>query len=327
MLCTPLKRGAPGPADHTRSSVLPGRSAVEKIIAAHLVEGSPEPGEHAVVRVDLLYAHDGTAPLALKVLRDLGVEGVWDPRRILFFIDHVAPSTNPRNSILHNMMREFAARHGIRLYEPGHGICHQVVFEEGYSAPGMLIMGADSHTVMQGAVGAAAMGIGSTDAALIMATGTTWIRVPEPIRVRIEGSFQPGVTAKDAALYMVSLLGPMGANYKAIEFHGEINQLTMSDRLCLANMTVEAGAQTAYFPPDTVTQHHLDLVGASGKPIYPDEDAEYVDEHSIDLSTLEPMVAEPYSPANAKPVSELEGVEVDQVFIGSCTNGRLEDME
>ncbi len=305
---------------------MPGMSAAEKIIAMHTVEGRPEPGETVVARIDLVYAHDGTAPLALRALEEMGVDRVWDPSRVLFFIDHVAPSTNPRNSVLHAMMRRFAERNGIKLYEPGHGICHQVVFEEGYSAPGMLILGADSHTVMQGAVGAVAMGVGSTDAAVAMATGTLWLRVPEPVSVTLEGGFRPGVAAKDAALTLVSEIGPHGANYRSIEFRGG-GGLTLSDRLCLANMTVEAGAQTAYFPPDGLVERHMELTGAAGRPIYPDEDAEYVDEYTLNLSELEPMVAEPYSPANARPVSELEGLEVDQVFIGSCTNGRLEDME
>ena len=178
-------------------------------------------GDIVVAKVDLVYMHDGTAPLAIKVLREeFGEDRIWNPNRILFFIDHVAPSSNIDTSKLHKYMREFAKKHGIRVFEAGHGINHQVVFEEGYAVPGALIVGADSHTVTHGAVGAFATGVGSTDAAIAMMTGSLWFKVPDSLKIVLEGRLGEAVLGKDVALYLLGELGTSGANYMTLEFHG-----------------------------------------------------------------------------------------------------------
>ena len=307
-----------------------GQTFVEKLFTLRTGR-RVSPGEIVAVEVDLVYAQDGTAPLAIKVMREeFGVEKVAKPNRTLFFIDHVSPSSNPSTSALHRLMREFAWKHDIVLYDVGTGISHQVVFEEGWATPGSIIVGADSHTVTQGAVGAFATGVGSTDAAAAMVSGRLWFRVPEAIRVWLRGSLRGPVLGKDVALKLLSILGGSGANYKSLEFWGDgVKNITLSSRLTIANMSVEMGAKNAYFPPDDRVFAHLEEVGAKLpiRPIYPDRDAEYVDELEVELEKVEPMVALPPNPSNAKPVRDVEGVEVDEVFIGSCTNGREEDFE
>ena len=308
---------------------MPGQTFVEKLFSERLGR-RVEPGEIVVVDVDLVYAQDGTAPLAIRVLReDFGIERVARPDRTLFFIDHVSPSSNPQTSALHKLMREFAAKHGIRLYDVGSGISHQVVFEEGWAVPGAVIVGADSHTVTGGALGAFATGVGSTDAAAAMMSGRLWFRVPEAIRVWLRGRLPEAVLGKDVALYLLSVFGTSGANYKSLEFWGDTRNVSLHSRLTIANMSVEMGAKNAYFPPDEQVYEHLRSVGAKLpiRPVYPDKDAEYVDEVEVELGRLEPLVALPPNPSNVKSVREVEGVEVDQVFIGSCTNGREEDFE
>ncbi|AEM39739.1 3-isopropylmalate dehydratase [Pyrolobus fumarii 1A] len=307
-----------------------GQTFVEKLFSLRTGR-RVSPGEIVVVDVDVVYAQDGTAPLAIRVMREeFGVERVAKPDRTLFFIDHVSPSSNPDTSALHRLMREFAARHGIRLYDVGMGISHQVVFEEGWVVPGAVVVGADSHTVTGGAVGAFATGVGSTDAAAAMVSGRLWFRVPEAIRVWLRGSLSGPVLGKDVALKLLSILGSSGASYKSLEFWGDgVKSLSLASRLTIANMSVEMGAKNAYFPPDERVFEHLRNVGAKVpvRPIYPDPDAVYSDEIEVELDKVEPMVALPPNPSNAKPVTEVEGLEVDQVFIGSCTNGREEDFE
>ncbi len=306
-----------------------GETFAEKVFSLRLGK-RVSPGDIVVVDVDLVYAQDSTAPLTIKVMREeFGVEKVARPDRVLFFIDHVSPSSNPDTSALHKLMREFASRHGIRLYDVGRGISHQVVFEEGWAVPGAVIVGADSHTVTGGAVGAFATGIGSTDAAAAIMSGKLWFRIPEAIRVWLRGRLPDYTLGKDVALHLMRVFGTSGANYRSLEFWGDVSNISLSSRLTIANMSVEMGAKNAYFPPDRQVFEHLRSVGAklSIRPIYPDRDAEYVDEVEVELDRIEPMVALPPNPSNAKPVREVEGVEVDQVFIGSCTNGREEDFE
>ncbi len=310
--------------------IVAGMTFVEKLFSLRTGR-RVSPGEIVVVDVDLVYAQDGTAPLAIKVMREeFGVEKVAKPNRTLFFIDHVSPSSNPSTSALHKLMREFARKHSIVLYDVGSGISHQVVFEEGWVTPGAVVVGADSHTVTGGALGAFATGVGSTDAAAAMVSGRLWFRVPEAIRVWLRGSLQGPVLGKDVALKLLSVFGSSGANYRSIEFWGDgVKSLSLPSRLTIANMSVEMGAKNAYFPPDERVFEHLSSVGArlSIHPIYPDNDAEYLEEVEIELGSIEPMVALPPNPSNAKPVREVEGLEVDEVFIGSCTNGREEDFE
>jgi 3-isopropylmalate/(R)-2-methylmalate dehydratase large subunit len=299
-----------------------GQTLVEKILSRKLGR-IVRAGEIVVAPIDLAMGQDGTAPLAIKAFREMGAKRVFDPRKIVLVIDHVAPSTSEGTSQLHAMMREFSVEQGCRLYDVGYGICHQILAEE-HDRPGMIIVGADSHSCMHGAFGAFATGIGSTELASVMASGKLWFRVPESIRVTFSGRAGRGVTSKDLVLYLAGILKADGANYMALEFGGDaVRSMSMESRLTICNMAVEMGAKCGLMEPDEVTEGYL------GEPVprlAPDSGAEYRDELEIEAGKIEPQVAKPHSVDNVCPVGEVEGVEVDQVFLGSCTNGRLEDL-
>ncbi|MCE4610588.1 MAG: 3-isopropylmalate dehydratase large subunit [Desulfurococcales archaeon] len=286
----------------------------------------PSPGEHVVVDVDLVYLHDGTFTLALEVLRRLGAERVFDRRKVLLFIDHAAPAPHLAAATTHLAMRRFARKHGVKLYDAGAGISHQVVAEEALAGPGDVVVGADSHTVTLGALGALATGFGSTDAAVAMASGRIWLRVPEPVKIVLSGEPPGWVMGKDIALALLGALGADGAIYSSLEIRGPaLKAISMDSRLTIANMGVEAGAKYTLFPVDEVARAWMEARGRKVKPLSPGVRARYSDELVLDVSGLEPMVAKPPRPDNVASVSEVDGVEVDQVFIGSCTNGRVED--
>jgi 3-isopropylmalate/(R)-2-methylmalate dehydratase large subunit len=244
------------------------------------------------------------------------------------FFDHAAPSPNRQLSNDHKLLRQFAFDTGCLKYDVGSGVCHQLVAED-LARPGDVIIGADSHTVTAGALGAFATGMGSTDVAVVFALGKTWLRVPESIKVNIRGRFRPGVGAKDLALYLIGSIGADGATYKALEFAGEgLANLSMSDRFSVANMAVEAGAKVGLFPSDSITQEYLKAQGREKdfQPLEADRDARYEKRIDLDLGRLEPMVAQPHQVDNTVPARELKGTKIQQVFIGTCTNGRLEDL-
>jgi 3-isopropylmalate/(R)-2-methylmalate dehydratase large subunit len=299
----------------------------EKILAIKQVnpEGVKKAGEIAIVSVDLAAGQDGTTPLAIKVFEEMGGERVWDPSKILFVIDHTYPSSSAEISNLHKLMRVFARKQGIRVVEGG--IIHQVILEE-YAAPGMLIVGADSHTTTHGAVGAFATGIGSTELAAVMLEGRIWLKVPSTMRVRLEGSLPKGVYAKDIALHVIGGIGVEGANYKSIEWTGEtLSKLSVASRATLCNMSMEAEAKNAVVEYDAVTEEYLKELGRHPMAIVRSgRKAEVEDELRVECSRLEPMVAAPSSVNNVKSVREVEGTPIDQAFIGSCANGRLEDL-
>ncbi len=280
------------------------------------------PGEIVVVNVDAVMAQDGTAPLAIKVLREMLKEEI-KAKNVAFVIDHTAPSNSAEVSALHKLMREFAKKWGIRLYDVGRGICHQVMIEEGYARPWTVVVGADSHTVTYGALGSFATGVGSTDAAIAMMSGKLWFKVPEALLFKFSGKLNNMVMGKDVILKIIADLGPHGATYMSAEFVG-VKNLSLDSRLTISNMVVEMGAKVGLMETDEKVEEFL---GGPVKHLKPDPDAEYKDEFEYELDKIEPMVAAPYSPANGRPVTEFEGIEVDQVFIGSCTNGRLEDLE
>ncbi|MEB3861583.1 MAG: 3-isopropylmalate dehydratase large subunit [Desulfurococcales archaeon] len=298
-----------------------------EVILERRLGRAPERGEIAIVEVDHVYLHDGTLPLALRVLEEAGVPSrPRDPGRVTVFIDHAAPAPSLAAARVHKRVREWARRNGVRLYDAGYGISHQVMVEDAIARPGMVIVGADSHTVTLGAVGALATGVGSTDAALAMVTGKTWLRVPEVLEVRLEGTLPNGTTSKDLALHLASLVGRDGAIYMSMEFTGPgLAGLGVEDRMTVSNMSVEMGAKAAIFPSDEVTRAYYNSLGVEVEELAPKPGAEYDDEASINLSSLEPMISEPPEPSRARPARELEGVEVDQVFLGSCTNGRASD--
>ncbi len=302
----------------------------EKILAAHAGRDGVSPGELVEVNVDLALANDITAPLAIRVFEQLGVDRVFDTERIALVPDHFVPNKDIASAQQTKIMTDFARRHAIRHYfELGDsGIEHVLLPEKGLIVPGDLVIGADSHTCTYGALGAFSAGVGSTDLGVIMATGRIWLKVPPTIKVVLSGRLRPWVGGKDLILHVIGRLGVEGAVYRALEFTGEtVSALSMDQRFTMANMAVEAGAKNGIFPPDDVTRSYLaartERVGTFRQS---DEDARYESILEVDASEVELQVAFPHSPENVRSVSAAGGIRLDQVFIGSCTNGRLEDL-
>lgn len=285
-------------------------------------------GDIVVAEVDAALLQDGTGPLAVEELRRMGMERAVKPERTILFIDHAAPSPRKELSNAHMTLRDFAARTGAVLSDVDEGVCHQRMIES-YARPGDVIIGADSHTCTSGALGAFATGMGSTDVALGIASGKTWLKVPETFQIRATGEFPKGVYPKDLILHVIGIIGADGATYKALEFSGEaVEKMSMSGRFTLSNMAVEAGAKAGICASDEVTREYLESVGRGSdwRPLAPDPDAVYERIVEIDVSSLEPTVSKPHTVDNTATISEVAGTEVDQVFIGTCTNGRLEDL-
>ncbi len=284
-------------------------------------------GDVVVASVDITCAQDGTGPLTIEQLKKM--EMVSNPATNIFFIDHAAPSPRKELSDAHSTLRDFARETGAQLSDVGQGVCHQILVES-YASPGEILIGADSHTCMSGALGAFATGMGSTDVAVGMALAKTWFRVPESFRIDVSNSFEKGVYPKDLILHVIGEIGADGATYMAVEFCGDtIENMSMSGRFTLTNMAVEAGAKTGLINSDSVAKEYLELQGRGEKfkEIGPDEDAEYGQSLEIDASDLTPVVSAPHTVDNVKPVENVSGVKIDQVFIGTCTNGRLEDLK
>jgi len=305
-------------------------TVTEKILARHAGKDSVSPGELIEVNVDLALANDITAPLAIRVFDELGTGRVFDPEKIALVADHFVPNKDIPSAEQVKIMKNFARSHDIKYYfEAGEvGIEHVILPEKGIVLPGDLVIGADSHTCTYGALGAFSTGMGSTDLGASMATGKTWLKVPAGIKVVYEGRLRSWVGGKDLILYTIGLLGVEGAVYKTLEFSGEvIRELSMAQRLTMANMAVEAGAKNGVVEPDEITRDYVD--GRSereGVFLTSDPDATYERVIHVDVNQIGPQVALPHSPANVKPVSEIDSIRVDQVFIGSCTNGRMEDL-
>ncbi|HAA82563.1 MAG: 3-isopropylmalate dehydratase large subunit 2 [Thermotoga sp. 47_83] len=290
-----------------------------------------EPGEFLLLEPDIALANDITAPLAIKKFKEYGGKKVKYPDRVVLVPDHFTPNKDIKSAMQVKMMREFAREQGIeKFFEIGRmGIEHVLLPEEGIVKSGDLVVGADSHTCTYGALGAFATGVGSTDIAGFYLIGKVWFRVPESIKVTLRGKFGDLVTAKDLVLKLISILGVDGANYKAIEFSGPgVKEISMDGRFTISNMAIEAGGKTGLFPVDEITIAYERERGIEVEEMYPDEDAKYVREVEMDLSELEPQVAYPFLPSNAKDVSEAEKerIKIDQAVIGSCTNGRIEDL-
>lgn len=302
----------------------------QKILAAHTGRDYLGVGELVDVPVDMVLANDITAPLAIQEFERLGIDHVFDPTRIALVPDHFAPNKDIKSAEQCKLMREFARKYGIvHYFEVGRmGIEHALLPQEGLVLPGDVVVGADSHTCTYGAVGAFATGMGSTDIAVAMATGSIWMRVPETLKITYTGERRPWVTGKDLILYTIGLIGVDGARYQAIEFTGPaIGALSMDNRLTMANMAIEAGAKAGLFPVDEITEAYVRP--RAKRPYHPyasDADAEYARELEIDVSEIEPMVAFPHLPSNTKPISQVGHIPIDQVVIGSCTNGRWEDL-
>lgn len=297
-----------------------GQTIIEKIISNHS-DTKVHSGELTIVDVDFVMATDTTAPLTIKAFQNMGGTKIWDSSKMALIIDHASPAPNQQIASLHDLMREFAAEQNIKLYDVGEGICHQLMIEDGHAKPGQLVLGADSHTCTYGAIGTFATGVGSTDLAGVMLTGSTWVKVPTTIKVSLNGTLQLGVTAKDLILYLAGQLGIQGATYEAIEFTGNVvEEMTLDSRMTLANMVIEMGAKAGL-----VDTRGLQLP-YEYEQIEADPDAVYSRVIDIDVSKIGPQVAVPHSPDNVMDISEVEEVEIQQAFIGSCTNGRLEDL-
>jgi methanogen homoaconitase large subunit len=275
--------------------------------------------------VDRPYAHDGTGVLALQTFRTIG-KPLVRPERVRLLFDHIVPANNSETATLQAELRRFATESGIPLCDVGEGICHQVMSEGGVR-PGEVVIGADSHTCTLGAFGAFATGVGATDMAAVWATGETWLRVPETTNLSLTGRLGSGAEAKDLALAYVSRLGMDGATYRALEFTGEgAATLSMAGRLTCSNLAIEAGAKTGLFYADRTTCEYLAGFGVAASP-QTVEDADYAEVHEFDLGAIEPLVAVPHRVDSARPVDRVAGTAIDQVFVGTCTNGRLEDLE
>ncbi len=292
-------------------------------------------GEYVFAEIDRAMIHDITGPLAVRAFKEItGDDGrVWDSRKIIIAFDHQVPADSINAAENHKMLRKFAREQGILNYDVYEGIAHQVMVEKGHVLPGMVVVGADSHTCMYGALGAFATGIGSTDMGAVFALGRLWFRVPETIRFNIDGKFQRGVYSKDLILHIIGLVGADGANYKAVEFSGStVRNMDMSQRFTVTNMVIEMGGKSGIMEPDRETEHYLKNAGADvsieeWEWLKSDKDAEFFREYSLKAGEIEPMVALPHSVDNVRPVVEVEGIRADQVFIGSCTNGRYEDLK
>jgi len=304
-----------------------GRTLAEKILSEKS-GADARAGDIVIAGVDLAFVQDTTGPLTVRQFQVAGFQGISDSLCAAVFLDHAAPSPNQELSNDHMLLRGFARDTGCLIYDVGDGVCHQIVAES-LARPGELVVGSDSHTVTAGGLGAFACGMGSTDVAVVLHLGKTWLRVPESIRVSVAGKLSGAVSGKDLILYLIGQIGADGATYQVLEFGGSaIDQMSVSQRLTVANMAIEAGAKAGLFSSDEMTREYLHEQGREGdyRPLAPDADADYERTIEIDADRLEPTVSRPHAVDNTIPVGELKGTKIQQAYIGTCTNGRLEDM-
>ena len=304
-----------------------GQTLAEKIISKHAGH-EVKAGELVIADVDVTAVQDGTGPLTIQEFKKLGIPKLKNPERSILFIDHASPSPRKELSNTHTVLREFSKEYGAVLSDVGAGVCHQRLIET-FVNPGEILVGADSHTCTSGALGAFATGMGSTDIAVAMALGKTWLKVPATFKIEVTGKFKKGICSKDLMLYLIGMIGADGATYKSLEFCGDtIENMTMSERFTLANMAVEAGAKCGLFVADEKTREFLKSRGREDKfvSIKPDSDAVYERIIKINAEDVPHTVSCPHTVDNTKPVEELKDVKVDQVFVGTCTNGRIEDL-
>jgi 3-isopropylmalate/(R)-2-methylmalate dehydratase large subunit len=303
----------------------------EKILAKAAGKKEVQPGEIVDANVDMIMVHDLTGPLAVEAFKKIGVQKVWDNQKAVVILDHQVPAESVKAAELHKTMRQFAKDQNLRFYDVGRGgICHQVMPEKGHVVPGTVIVGADSHTCTYGAFGAFATGIGSTEAAAVMATGKMWLKIPQAIKINVTGEFPKFVTPKDLILAIIGKLSVDGAIYESTEFTGPtIKAMSIAGRMTLCNMAVEMGAKNGIIEPDETTRKFLESrvkTMPDFASLKSDKDAVYERTLKFDVSKMEPQVACPSSVDNVKPVSEVGDMPIEQAFIGSCTNGRIEDL-
>ncbi|MCC8017082.1 MAG: 3-isopropylmalate dehydratase large subunit [Lachnospiraceae bacterium] len=304
-----------------------GMTMAEKIIAAAAGVDEVRAGDIHTVEVDQLMSNDGTTHLTIDMYHNkLKHPRIADPKKLVWIVDHNVPADSPKTAASHKKMRDFAKEHGITYYE-GKGVCHQIMMEN-HVRPGELIFGADSHTCAYGALGAFGTGVGCTDYLYAMVTGTSWVLVPETIRFYLTGSLPKGVYARDLILTIIGRIGANGANYKAMEFVGDgMKSLTMSDRIAICNLCVEAGAKTALMEADEIAMDYLKERGREPKHIFQsDADAVFAEEYEIDLNQITPVVAKPHFVDNLVNAKKCAGTRIDEAFLGSCNNGRIEDL-
>ena len=305
-------------------------TTVEKILAKHARLDCVTPGQLIEAQVDLVLANDITAPIAIREFREAGAKKVFDREKVVLVPDHFTPNKDIASAEQCRILREFAAEQNLKYYfEIGEmGIEHALLPEKGLVVPGDIVIGADSHTCTYGALGAFATGVGSTDAAAAMITGTAWFKIPETIKFVFTGKLQPWVSGKDLILHTIGDIGVEGARYKAMEFCGEaIDDLSLEGRLTMANMAIEAGGKCGIFHPDTKTLEYVRARSSRQFTVYEsDPDAHYAGMREYDVSRIEPQVSFPHSPANTRPISRVGTVPINQSVIGSCTNGRIEDL-
>ncbi len=305
------------------------QTITEKLLAAASNQKEVEPGDIIQAHIDLAMSHDNTV-LVEKQWNHLTNPEIWDSERIVIVLDHRTPANSEQTALNHHRIRKFVRTHDVdHFFDVGEGICHQLLVENGFIKPGMIVVGSDSHTTTYGALGAFATGIGATDMVMVWKTGTLWFKVPSSLRFNVSGSFQNGVMAKDLILSLIAKIDADGACYKACEFHGEtIQNLSMDSRFCICNQAMEMGAKNAIVVPDDVTYEYLSTSQSKTHPEYlPDEDACYESCFDVDISDLEPQVSCPSTVDNVSSVSDIEGIGIDQAVLGSCTNGRMEDLE
>ena len=304
-----------------------GMTIAEKIIARAAGVSEVRPGDIHTVEVDRLMSNDGTTHLTIDMYHNkLKHPHIADVNKLVWIVDHNVPSDSPKTAASQKKMRDFAKEHGIKFYE-GQGVCHQIMMEN-HVCPGELIFGADSHTCAYGALGAFGTGVGCTDYLYAMVTGKSWVLVPETLRFNLTGKLPEGVYARDLILTIIGKIGANGANYKAMEFAGDgMKNLTMSDRIAICNLCVEAGAKTALMEVDDIALHYLHEHGREPKACFAsDADAHFAAVYDIDLSTITPIVAKPHFVDNVCPAKEAAGAKIDEAFLGSCNNGRIEDL-
>lgn len=305
-----------------------GLTLAEKVLARTAGRSTVSPGEIVDAHPDVIMSNTATWR-SIKQLKAVGVDKLIDPDRAVVVLDHISPAKSEGDANNHSLIRQFVREHGIRnFYDVNAGIAHVVMMENGHVLPGLLILGTDSHSTIYGALGAFGTGVGFTEVTSVWLTGKLWMKVPESIRVVLRGVFSPGVFPKDLMLRLIGDLTANGCTYKAVEFSGDLSsRLTVSERMTLCNLSMELGAKTAFVQPDEVTRNYLE--GRTRRKvslIAPDPDARYIREVTVDASTLEPMVSCPHQVDNVKPVSALKGVRIQQAFLGSCANAKLDDL-
>ncbi|QUH23372.1 3-isopropylmalate dehydratase large subunit [Methanobacterium alkalithermotolerans] len=301
----------------------------EKILAKSAGKKETEAGEIVMANIDVAMTHDLTGPLSVESFEKIGTPQVWDPEKIVVIFDHQVPADSIDAANNHLIMREFVKSQNINnFYDVNEGVCHQILPEKGHIVPGELVVGTDSHTCTHGALGAFSTGIGSTDMAMVFSTGQLWFKVPETIRFEIEGNLKPHVYAKDVVLDIIGKVGADGATYKSCEFAGEtVSNMSVSDRMVMCNMAIEMGGKTGLVEPDQKTLQYVQNHSSKSYEIMKtDLDAPSLEKMYIDVDELEPQIACPHNVDNVKGVSDVQGIEIDQVFLGSCTNGRISDL-